>query len=85
MQSDVTSTVVVLAGLLHSVSQYRCQVRLARDGSISKSSGCQAENCEGPLCVMFRRSTSAVGNRMSVIDRGRAEADVRVGAKSARN
>ena len=40
MQSDATATVVVLAGLLHNGANYRCQLMLARDGSISKSSGC---------------------------------------------
>jgi hypothetical protein len=40
MQSDATGTVVVLAGLLHNGSRYRCQLTLTTDGSISKSSGC---------------------------------------------
>jgi hypothetical protein len=40
MQWDTAATVVVLAGPLHDGSQYRCQLLLARDGSITKSSGC---------------------------------------------
>jgi hypothetical protein len=40
MHWDTAATVVVLAGPLHDGSQYRCQLLLARDGSITKSSGC---------------------------------------------
>jgi hypothetical protein len=40
VRAETKGTAVVLAGTLHDGSQYRCQLMLATDGSITKGAGC---------------------------------------------